>query len=616
MKHTLPCYASIWGDTHFPPVDNQGAIGSCASQAIMRNQFSNAVSRLIHEKDPASLYCPRDRFGDAFTPKYSYNMVGPGTAWVYEFLTYHGALPQTEGIFEKTDTGRPGVLGGSIPRDKDGRRCPASTSFLVGKGQMEKALYYRVRHFDQRWFTKPPYNEKLTTSEQGLALLTCIKEAILSGEAVVTGGYPGRWVYTDVTGCGNLAKAGERICVAAAGNGGGGHQVTIVGYDDGVTTEFAGVRLTGAFLIANSYGDGWMNGGLTWMAYDAVNTVSEHKELNDPALYSGPMHLTPTEGMKMFPAALTKANQELDFRRDGDAQIHGKGYPAFLIYDVSTDEYVSYAPDGGDRALFLTRDRAQARRFVPVPYADILTFPGADRKYEKEEYAGSYWLYAVDREGAPDGYCVLDAGVSFTSSGRTCNLATHNGARYPEAKSWLLDNYAPKGFHSRLTIAAGKDARSERIWTLDQFCFIDRHKDVVLGMPDRYVKCTVEATDRDCFKIFVVRRNKKSGRVRRFLPAMFRYNNCRPFFGEKKKGDYLNFEGILRGGACRGEIAFSLEPLYGGKQGAFDDYLWSLELRKGRSGRARLIDATLCDGEMRTLSFTESEGRTAVLIPR
>ena len=75
---TLPAYASIFGDTHFPPVDNQGAIGSCASQAITRNQFGNAVSRLIHAQNEGSAFCPRDNFGDAFTPKYSYNIAGPG----------------------------------------------------------------------------------------------------------------------------------------------------------------------------------------------------------------------------------------------------------------------------------------------------------------------------------------------------------------------------------------------------------------------------------------------------------------------------------------------------------------------------------------------------------
>ncbi|MBQ9468818.1 MAG: hypothetical protein IJU52_07420 [Clostridia bacterium] len=608
-EQTLPSYASIWGDTHFPPVDNQGAIGSCASQAIMRNQFSNAVSRLIHEKDPASDFCPRDNFGDAFTPKYSYNIVGPGTAWVYEFLTFHGALPQTEGIFEKADTGRPGVLGGSIPRDRDGKRCPASTSFLVKKGQMEKALRYRLKGFDQRWFTKPPYNEKLTTSPEGRALLARIKEAIVAGEAVVTGGYLGRWVYTDVTGCGNLGKKGERVCVAAAGNGGGGHQVTIVGYDDGITAQFAGVRLQGAFLIANSYGDGWMNGGLVWMMYDAVNTVSEYGALNDPALYSGPMHLTPADKPKMFPPSLTKENQTLRFIRDGSFTVEGKEYPAFRICDPSTGKYLTYAPEAKDRAVTLTEDGA--RRFVPVPYEEIVAFPGVDKQYEKEEYRGSYWIYAVDKEGAPGGFCVLDAGVSFTASGRDCSLATHNGARYPEAKSWLLDSYSPSGFDGRLTIAAGKDARSERIWTLDQFCFIDRHKDVAIGMPERYVRCTVSATDRDCFRIYVTRRSKKSGHVRKFLPAMFRYNNSRPFFGERKKGDYMNFDGILDGGACEGELAFSLEPLYGGRNGAFDDYIWGLELRKGRSGRATVTEASLCDGGMNVLSAITSPFRKA-----
>ena len=609
MSQELPTSFTIFDDVHFPPVDNQGGIGSCASQAISRNQLTNAVSRILHEKNKKSAFCPKNNFGDVFTPKYSYNMAGPGTAWVYEFVSEHGALFQTEGIFKKAETGDPNVLGGSIPRDKNGVPEKQSAELLVKKGQMERALRYRVTHFEQIWVTKPPYNEDLTKNADGQALLVKIKESLLNGDAVVTGGYPGRWVYTTIENCGTLGKEGDKACVAAAGNGGGGHQVTIAGWDDGITAVFAGVRLQGAFLIVNSYGPGWQNKGLCWMFYDSVNTRSEFEALNDPSLYSGPMYITPASGFRMFPEKLTELDQKISFEKNGTFELYGKTYDAYTATDRASGKFLSYQPDKDDRSLLLVSEGAL--RFAFIPYEDMCAFPTSDKQYEKEEYKGSFWIYAADKEGGPEGFCVLDAGVSFSSSGRNCSLASHNAGRYPEAKSWLPDKKPGKKFISRLAIAAGKGVKSERIWTLDQFCFLDHRKDVAVGMPEYYVKATVSADDRDCFRILLTRKPKEGVRTKKHLPAMFRYVNCRPFYAKRGKNDYLNFEGVLNGPVCKGYLAFSLLPLLP-KSKRFDDYVWGVELVKSKKGTAKLIDAALCRADGSAVSKKKGENNKIV----
>ena len=111
----LPSYASLVGTTHFPPIDNQGGIGSCASQAATHNQFSNAVSRFIHSLDKDSQYCPRDLATDRFSPKSTYNIAGAGTIWVYDVLKDHGALTVDRCIFSKTETG-------ASQKEKDGSK--------------------------------------------------------------------------------------------------------------------------------------------------------------------------------------------------------------------------------------------------------------------------------------------------------------------------------------------------------------------------------------------------------------------------------------------------------------------------------------------------------------
>jgi hypothetical protein len=61
--------------------------------------------------------------------------------------------------------------------------------------------------------------------------------------------------------------------------GDSGHGMTIVGYNDDVWVDLNGNGVVdagekGAFLIANSWGTSWGNGGFMWLAYDALKAVS------------------------------------------------------------------------------------------------------------------------------------------------------------------------------------------------------------------------------------------------------------------------------------------------------------------------------------------------------
>ncbi|MFB3894439.1 MAG: Ig-like domain-containing protein [Phycisphaerae bacterium] len=65
----------------------------------------------------------------------------------------------------------------------------------------------------------------------------------------------------------------------ALGSGAGGHEMTIVGYNDSIWLDVNSNGVVdsgekGALLIANSWGAGWGNGGYTWLAYDALKATS------------------------------------------------------------------------------------------------------------------------------------------------------------------------------------------------------------------------------------------------------------------------------------------------------------------------------------------------------
>ena len=274
MLETLPSSFSLVGTRHLPPIDDQGGIGSCASEGITYMQFTNAVSRYIESTgsdpdwDPSS---GNERF--IFAPKFTYNFAGAGTAWVYEVLKDHGALPLADCHFATNSYGR---KYGAGKYD----RQPETLSWPVGAGELASALDYRVTSYEQIWTNT--INNQLTTSDEGKALLYKIKDAVVQGNVVVTGGFSSNWQYATISSKDakvGTGVSGEKVCYWCNGNS-GGHQVAIFVYDDDLVCTCDGVRLKGAFLVANSWGDSWMNDGYFWVMYDSVNKVSEHEELN------------------------------------------------------------------------------------------------------------------------------------------------------------------------------------------------------------------------------------------------------------------------------------------------------------------------------------------------
>lgn len=280
MMETLPSSATLVGTDFLPPIDNQGGVGSCASQSVAYTQFSNAVARYLHSLNPDSEFKPAKDSKYCFSPKFTYTYSGAGTAWVYNILIDHGCLTLEHSGFYK-DSGGGSLLG------RPGNYYKESIKWDADKDDLFKALNYRLTDYEQIWFTNAPYSGKMTTSETGRDLLFKIKEAVASGNVVVTGGYPSRWETGMVFKSGDIAKVGQKIITYSVAEGDGGHQVCIVGYDDNVETQLGGVTLKGAFLMANSWGTSYGDKGYIWVAYDALNTVSEFEVLNDEKFNRG-----------------------------------------------------------------------------------------------------------------------------------------------------------------------------------------------------------------------------------------------------------------------------------------------------------------------------------------
>lgn len=375
-RAALPASATLVGSAALPPVPNQGGVGSCASEAIAYRQFTNAVGRYMNAVAPDVDWNPASgKKEQIFSPKYTYTLSGSGTAWVYNVLVDHGCLPTSVSSFWKS------ADGGSQYK-KDGVLVKSAVKWDVENDLMQTALSYRLKNYEQIWVNRAPYvstetpkvngfdNVQITTSEAGRTLITKIKDALLRGNAVVTGGYISRWLTGHLTGDGEIGKAGDPAIIASAGNAAGGHQVTIVGYDDKIECKVGNSTMKGGFLVANSWGPDWGKDGCEWLMYDALNTVSEFEEYNKEGFYSGDMFIDALNDttVVMNPSYSATGDQTVTFTKAGTVRVSGENYTTYNLYSEALGGYLAYSTTSSDRSLRIEKTAGKNTAWAFIPY--------------------------------------------------------------------------------------------------------------------------------------------------------------------------------------------------------------------------------------------------------
>ena len=232
----------------FPPIRNQGSLGACVSFASTYTQLSymTAFQRNLDIRDTSDNT-------NKYSPKWTYNMVdggeNNGSSFYenYAILEKHGAATWAE-----------------FPYDTDFR------AWCLNPAAWRNALGARTN------VTKYVYD---ASTDLGLEQT---KELLTDGYVLVFGTYISSWDFKTVTDdtstSADDAAVGKAVAYWLNGSE-GGHAMTIVGYNDAIWTDVnangaidAGEK--GAFRIANSWGTGWGDGGFTWLAYDALRSVS------------------------------------------------------------------------------------------------------------------------------------------------------------------------------------------------------------------------------------------------------------------------------------------------------------------------------------------------------
>jgi len=211
--------------SQMPPVGNQGSQGSCTAWAIGYYQKTH-YEWLEHNWDLSQA-------SHQFSPAFIYNQIngganqGSGSNSAYALIADQGCATMAD--------------------------CPYNQgNYTSWPSESAYARAIPYRGSTSRWFSM--------TDSVGI---NKARQRLDSGYTTVIG----ISVYSNFD---NIHNYNYTYCVADKyGTNRGGHVVTIVGYNDTMTTNDG----TGAFKLVNSWGTGWGLSGYWWMSYVAATNA-------------------------------------------------------------------------------------------------------------------------------------------------------------------------------------------------------------------------------------------------------------------------------------------------------------------------------------------------------
>lgn len=253
---TTPLPSSVDNSTlpYFPPICNQGSIGSCVGFATTYYMGTHmlGLARGINSSDPADM-------STKLSPKWTYNLLNGG---------------KDEGL--STPPTLELLLKNGAPSWAD---FPYSGSGSVSANYLEwsrDAAVWRnaVKH---RFESAGEVTDLDTTGGRNQ-----LKSLLSNGYVCVFSTHIRGWQYRTISNDPAIraddAFSGKRIC-AFAKDGSFGHKMTVVGYNDHIWVDLnrnnqvdSGEK--GAFRIANSWGTNWEEDGFSWLCYDALKATS------------------------------------------------------------------------------------------------------------------------------------------------------------------------------------------------------------------------------------------------------------------------------------------------------------------------------------------------------
>lgn len=249
---SLPSSVDLSTSIYFPPVGNQGSLGSCAAFSTTYYQFTYEANKLNNVVSNST--------STQYSPKWTYNLNNGGD--------YQSGVNVNECYNILENFGCP--KWSELPYGTSALVASNYQDITVSDDAKRNALNTRLSGWHSYEIPTSP-TVKITDSAD--SKLDAVKTALNSGHVLETTSY---FNFNDKYGTGNYASNSVAYrCTTSSG----GHAFAIVGYDDNVTCDVnnngvidAGEK--GAFKMVNSWGTTYHNSGYEWILYDALNTNS------------------------------------------------------------------------------------------------------------------------------------------------------------------------------------------------------------------------------------------------------------------------------------------------------------------------------------------------------
>ena len=277
-----------------------------------------------------------------------------------------------------------------------------------------------------------------------------------------------------------------------------------------------------------------------------------------------------------------RENQDFAFIKDGVYIVEGKEYPVYYIQDVNSKKYLglTHNADPAQQIVEFSSKGDNADRWCIVPYKELVKWRRFSESAFDPTYENCYWIFSEEYFSKdPLCRCFLDSGLRYYDIGRRIGHSRFNDGNYPQAKSWIVENYQPteSSFISKLKIYS-KDEKLpiRRTNVFKDYYIVDYEKNVEIGLPELMVDIELETRDRESFEVYLLR-EEGNGAVDVHVPAMFQLPHKIYVSGT----DVMSFSGEINSSLPElGFFTFQYSDLLNRPvDKKMTDYQWGVQIR-------------------------------------